>query len=92
LVWVGWPANQPGAIAPMPLASRTQPAPAQTLPVDILAAFDLARRLEAATKRHETLSRQWDINGDGVVDQRDVDALAQQAVALPAASAGGPHL
>jgi len=47
-------------------------------PVDILDAFALARELKAG--KHPD-SRQ-DANGDGVVDQRDVAALAAQAVSL----------
>ncbi|MGD8454179.1 MAG: dockerin type I domain-containing protein [Phycisphaerae bacterium] len=46
--------------------------------VTILDAFALARRLKA----HETPGREWDVNADGVVDQRDVDALARAAVRL----------
>ena len=29
---------------------------------------------------HEQLPLTWDVNGDGVVDQKDVDLLAQMAV------------
>ena len=46
--------------------------------VDILDAFLLARRLEAS----EPVSRALDLNGDGVVDEKDVDAIAQAAVKL----------
>jgi hypothetical protein len=46
--------------------------------VDVLDAFTLARRLQqgAAT------ARSFDINGDGVVDQRDIDAITTRAVKL----------
>ena len=44
----------------------------------ILDAFALALALEA---KRETDAR-WDVNGDGVVDKRDVDALAMAAVKL----------
>jgi len=46
--------------------------------VDILDAFALARQLEQGEKPN----RQEDQNGDGVVDRRDVDAIAAQAVKL----------
>lgn len=46
--------------------------------VDILDAFALARRMEAA----EVLTVQWDTNGDGRVDQADVDFTAAAAVSL----------
>jgi hypothetical protein len=46
--------------------------------VDVLDAFALARRLQqgAAT------DRLFDINGDGVVDQKDIDAITTRAVKL----------
>jgi hypothetical protein len=46
--------------------------------VDILDAFALARQLKA----RRTPSLQLDINGDGVVDERDVAAIASRAVRL----------
>jgi hypothetical protein len=46
--------------------------------VDVLDAFLLARKLAAGTTGPE-----FDLNGDGVVDQRDVDLAANQAVRLP---------
>ncbi len=46
--------------------------------VDILDAFALARELKAGAHP----SRQLDINGDGVVDERDVATLAARAVSL----------
>jgi len=46
--------------------------------VDILDAFCLARQLE----RGERPSRQLDLNGDGVVDERDVAIIAAHAVSL----------
>ena len=70
-----------------PLASRAAPAlhRVATLEdvdrngrVDILDAFALARQLEAGSGRQPN----WDINGDGIVDARDVDAIAMKAVAL----------
>jgi hypothetical protein len=50
--------------------------------VTILDAFSLARQLKAGGK----IDASWDVNHDGRVDQRDVDALASRAVSL---SAGG---
>jgi hypothetical protein len=44
----------------------------------ILDAFSLARQL----KEHPVRDRRFDINDDGVVDRRDVDALARAAVRL----------
>jgi hypothetical protein len=50
--------------------------------VTILDAFSLARQIKSGTKIDKT----WDANGDGVIDQKDVDALAVRAVSL---STGG---
>jgi len=44
--------------------------------VDILDAYIVARTIA----RHEPLDPAWDINGDGVVDQKDVDLIATLAV------------
>jgi hypothetical protein len=46
--------------------------------VDILDAFALARQLRGGT----TPNLQLDVNGDGVVDERDVAAVAARAVRL----------
>ncbi len=46
--------------------------------VTILEAFSLARQLKA----NNSPGREWDYNADGVVDRRDVDALARAAVRL----------
>jgi len=46
--------------------------------VDILDAFALARLVENSTAPR----REWDIDGDGVVGRRDVDAIAMTAVSL----------
>ena len=45
--------------------------------VDILDAFTLASRIE-----HRTLEEKWDINGDGRVDQADVEEISDFAVKL----------
>lgn len=44
--------------------------------VDILDAYFVARKIA----RHEPLDPAWDVNGDGVVDQKDVDLIATLAV------------
>jgi hypothetical protein len=46
--------------------------------VDILDAFALARQLKAGA----TPNPQLDLNGDGVVDERDLAAVAARAVSL----------
>jgi hypothetical protein len=46
--------------------------------VDILDAFALARRIEAS----DASGLKWDLNGDGMVDRRDVDMIAMAAVRL----------
>lgn len=46
--------------------------------VDILDAFQLARELQSGQKAASAL----DLNGDGVVDRRDVELIADQAVKL----------
>jgi hypothetical protein len=48
--------------------------------VNILDAYIVARHIA----RHESLDAAWDINGDGVVDQKDVDLIAAMSVAAPA--------
>ena len=45
--------------------------------VDILDAFTLASRIE-----HRTLKEKWDINGDGKVNQADVEEISAFAVKL----------
>lgn len=44
--------------------------------VNILDAYLVARKIA----RHEPLDPAWDINGDGVVDQKDIDLIAHMAV------------
>lgn len=46
--------------------------------VDILDAFVLARRVKAS----EGVDAEWDINGDGIVDSKDIDAVAARAVRI----------
>jgi len=54
------------------------PAIVQKSRMDIFDAFALARRIERGPKPDP----HWDINGDGVVDRHDVEAIAQEAVKL----------
>jgi len=46
--------------------------------VNILDAFALARQIESP----EEVDPTWDTNGDGIVDQKDVDTVAMAAVKL----------
>ncbi len=46
--------------------------------VDILDAFKLAKRIQTESKP----DKKWDINGDGFVNQVDVDFVASAAVSL----------
>jgi len=53
--------------------------------VDILDAFTLARQIEKAGHNEENLSlrkQEWDINGDGLINNKDVDTVAYAAVRL----------
>lgn len=47
---------------------------------DMLQAFRLAQRVEAG----EVVDPRWDMDGDGVVDRRDVERVARSAVRLGA--------
>ena len=72
---------QPGAAGPAPpLAGDVD----HNGRVDILDAFTVARHLETVA----ALQAQWDVTGDGAVDQRDVDAIAYLAVSLTEPSGG----
>lgn len=46
--------------------------------VNIVDALSLAKHLA----NHDAIEKRWDLNGDGVVDQKDIDALAMKAVSL----------
>ena len=46
--------------------------------VDMLDAFALARKLQAGS----VSDLMFDLNGDGTIDQRDIDSIAAQAVKL----------
>jgi hypothetical protein len=54
------------------------PAPSAERPANILDAYRLAHALKLGVKP----SADWDQNGDGVVDQKDIDAIAHAAVNL----------
>lgn len=49
-----------------------------TAKVTILDAFMLARNIDAGKK----IDKSWDLNGDGIIDKKDVDAVAFAAVRL----------
>ena len=65
-----------------PLAIQPRPQIAQLADIDrdgridMLDAYLVGRKIA----RHEPLDPAWDINGDGVVDQKDVDLIAHLAV------------
>jgi hypothetical protein len=70
----------PGANSPVRPLQRPQLAQAADINrdghIDILDAFIVARHIA----RHDPLDPAWDLNGDGVVDQKDVDLIAHLAV------------
>lgn len=69
---------------PGPTTSQSLPGEARAVDidrngrVDILDAFKLARYVESA----ERTEKKWDINGDGLVNNIDVDLVASAAVGL----------
>jgi len=73
---------RPRPKAQLPVAFQSRPARGEDIDhngrVDILDAFALARMIDSGEK---TQAR-WDINGDGRVDQGDVDAIAMSAVQI----------
>jgi hypothetical protein len=75
-VWIVLKAPGPRRSGDSAVASSQQSAPKN--PPDMLDAFALARRIENGEKP----GLGWDFTGDGIVDQRDVDALAREAVRL----------
>ena len=92
LRWMPWLAAAAGFAIVMAhlsfLPPRTEPSKARHTaggmsithsgPVDILDAFALARQLKSGAVPNAG----WDVNRDGVVDERDVATLAAQAVQL----------
>lgn len=90
VVFIGNPASEPQTDQPFAAApNRPQPTAAQpgdldhNGTIDILDAYALAK----AQQRGEA-NRQLDLNNDGQVNQRDIDVLANQAVALNTAERG----
>ncbi len=90
-VWIGQGGPQSTPSAEMNIAALTPAdhvAPTDPKDIDrnghinILDAFMLARRLDERLRTTAGRSPDWDINGDGVVDQGDVDAVAMAAVSL----------
>lgn len=80
-VMLRWAGAASAAAAMLLLAIWIMPqgsAPQQARRGDILDAFQVAR----AITHHESLKKEWDMNGDGMVNQTDVDLMAQQAVSL----------
>jgi hypothetical protein len=79
-----WGGGAAAAAAMVLVALRVWPShgPAYHLgaTVTILDAFSLARQIKSGAKIDKT----WDANGDGVIDQKDVDLLANRAVSLAA--------
>src|SRR5437764_581978 len=81
-VLLRWGGGVAAAAAVLLVALRLVPGPGASGPgahVTILDAFSLARQIKAGG----TIDKRWDVNGDGTIDGRDVDALAARAVELP---------
>jgi hypothetical protein len=74
-----WGGGAAAAAAVLLVALRLAQPTRPSSHVTILDAFSLARQLKSGVKPDKS----WDINGDGVIDQKDVDALAAKAVRLP---------
>lgn len=86
-VWGGWMfLGRTGPVGGSGVAAIAQ-GPSEH--VTILDAFALARMLEARKKdaaaAEVVIPAAWDVDGNGVIDQRDVDAIAQRAVKLSSA-------
>ena len=84
-VWGGWMFL--GRSGPVSGAGMNAIAHGPSEHVTILDAFALARMLEARQKDPaaggaSAIPAAWDVDGNGVIDQRDVDAIAQRAVKL----------
>jgi hypothetical protein len=80
LRWIG-PAAAAAAIIIIALVFVNQSTPAdidRNGRVDILDAFKLAKQIQTENKP----DKKWDINGDGLVNQGDVDFVASAAVSL----------
>ena len=80
LRWIG-PAAAAAAIIIFAFVFTNQSTPAdidRNGRVDILDAFKLAKHIQSESKPN----KKWDINGDGLVNQEDVDSIALVAVSL----------
>ena len=80
LRWIG-PAAAAAAIIIFAFVFTNQSTPAdidRNGKVDILDAFKLAKHIQSESKPNI----KWDINGDGFVNQQDVDSVALAAVSL----------
>jgi len=89
VVWLGNPFGDNEPHAEMPAMAMNEEADMTTIPaaptgdlnasgvVDILDAYTLAKRLEQGNPSQED-----DLNLDGQIDQRDIDWIANQVVAL----------
>jgi len=80
LIWKPW--HGQGGRSAEPLSARVALLDPKDIDrngrVDILDAFSLARQVKAGGQ----LQRVQDVNGDGVIDEKDVDAVAMAAVSL----------
>ena len=76
------------AVTPPPVVADARPGDVnRSGTVDILDAFELAKKIESAQDR----GPRWeDVNGDGVLDKTDVDRIAHMAVRV--AGDGGGNL
>lgn len=80
LRWIG-PVAAAAAIVIFAFVFTNQSTPAdidRNGRVDILDAFKLAKHIQSESE----LNKKWDINGDGFVNQQDVDSVALAAVSL----------
>jgi len=85
--WALWPISRGPSMPTSGIATFDISKPGG---VTILDAFALARLLERGGGQPSVT---WDLTGDGAIDQRDVDAIARQAVRLSTttdATRGGP--
>jgi hypothetical protein len=80
--YVQAPPAQVGPASEVPADRVAPPSAAVRGRVTILDAFALARHLKAG----DAVQAEWDMNHDGVVDRRDVDALAMAAVRVEGGS------
>ena len=77
--------SQPTVVAPPALADARPGDVNRNGTVDILDAFELAKKIESAQNR----GPRWeDVNGDGVLDKSDVDRIAGMAVRVSGDTGG----